>query len=135
MKPSFERASYEYIFVLDGITVGVRDSVRDAGGVPNVAYLNAPKAGQLNVLPAGAALPITEPPVSRQETLRMLKAESGKSFSQEEVRRIPSGLGSALNGGVNVIVGGDLNNFLSWKYSLLFGPDKNLVYYGKGIDH
>jgi len=37
-----------------------------------------------------------------------------------------------MNGGVQVIVGGDPVNIASWKFTLVFGPDGKLNYYCRG---
>jgi len=120
---------HEYVFVIDGITLGVRE----ADGLVQVDYLNSPGAtAKLNAIPANSVSPGIQSPVSRDRITGMLKADTGIDWKAGEVQMIATGISSALKGGVNVIVGGDINDFVSWKYNLVFGSDGILVYYLKG---
>jgi hypothetical protein len=125
-------ASYsEYIFVVNGITLGVSES----GDSVRVDYLNNPKQTQKTMdLPDGSQPPSIQLPVTKPEIVKMLKADTGREFADREVRVTPSGISGNLNGGAFVEVGGDENNFASWKYNLIFGPDGELGYYLKGPD-
>jgi hypothetical protein len=122
-------ASYnEYVFVVDGITLGVRD----AGGA-RVDYLNDPEeTRKMATLPKGQ-VPIMASPVTRSEVRDMLEADGGSSLTPSEIRMTPSGLSGCLNGGVLVAVGGDAGNGASWKYDVVFGPDAKLAFYRKGL--
>ena len=124
------RAAYrEYIFVVNGITLGIQDSKC----VARVDYLNAPKqTGKMTVLPNGSEAPISTTPVAKDELVKMLSAEGGAQFKPNDIRLIPSGYSGALNGGAIVNVGGDPNNAASWKYDLVFDADGKLAYYLKG---
>jgi hypothetical protein len=120
--PSF----YLYTFILEGATITFRDS----NGRVVVNYFRAPVADQLTARPTGGP-PTVQPPVSRDEVIRMAKQDSGVDFRPGEILLRPSGVASALNGGVFVDVaplGGNPQNGLC-KISLVFGPDGNLVYY------
>lgn len=117
-----------YTFMLDGTTLCVRDS----NGRVVVNYLYAPQAKQLLQLPGpGGIAPTIKMPVSRNDIIRMVKAESGTEFKPNEVELRPTGLASAMNGGAFVDIahlGGDPNNALC-KVSLVFGPGGDIVYY------
>ncbi|HET7623908.1 MAG TPA: hypothetical protein VFM25_01495 [Verrucomicrobiae bacterium] len=120
----------EYIFVVNGITLGVQDKK----GVARVDYLNAPKqTRKMAMVPNGDDVPITTSPVQREEVMKMIQADGGGQFDPSEIRLIPTGLSGALNGGVIVSVGGDPNNSASWKFDMVFGPDDKLAYYLRGI--
>ena len=117
-----------YTFMLDGITLCVRDSK----GQFVVNYLFAPQSKQLSHLPAGAP-PTLQMPVSRTEVIRMVAAESGTEFKPNEVQLRPTGLASAMNGGAFVDIAplwGNPNNGLS-KLSLVFGPSGDIAYYDR----
>lgn len=119
----------EYIFVVDGITLGIQDSK----GIARVDYLNAPKdTGKMTELPNGGGPPISTTPISKNEVVTILAAESGSKFTPNEIRLIPSGYSGALNGGAIVNVGGDPDNAASWKYDMVFNGDGKLAYYLKG---
>ena len=126
-----DTAYSEYVFVVTGITIGVRD----ANGAVAMDYLNVPQQTQkLTTLPDGSQAPTLGTPVNKETIIRMLRADQGGKLAEHEVRLIPSGLSGSLNGGVIVEVGGDENNFASWKYNLVFSPDGNLAYYLKGVE-
>jgi len=117
-----------YTFMVDGITLCVRDSK----GQVVVNYLNAPQAKQLMAMPTGAP-PTLQLPVSRSEVIRMVKNESGTEFKAKDVELRATGVASAMNGGAYVDIahlGGDPNNGLC-KVSLVFGPDGSVVYYSR----
>jgi hypothetical protein len=119
----------EYVFVVDGITLGVREKK----SIVEVDYLNAPKqTQQLAKLPDGSQVPIINSPVSREEILQILKAEGGTQFQPNEVRIIPTGLSGSLNGGAFVNVGGDPERGGTWKYDMVFDSEGKLGYYLKG---
>lgn len=119
-----------YTFMLDGIILCVRDS----NGRVVVNYLNAPQAKQLLQLPSpGGTAPTMKMPVSRNDIIRMVKAESGTEFKPHEVDLKPTGLASGMNGGAFVDIahlGGDPNNGLC-KVSLVFGPSGDIVCYDR----
>lgn len=120
----------EYIFVVDGITLGIQDK----NGVARVDYLNAPReTGKLTQLPQGEAT-IATTPISKDEVIKILATEGGVQFQPHEIRVIPSGYSGSLNGGAFVHVGGDPNNAASWKYDMVFGADGKLAYYLKGVE-
>jgi hypothetical protein len=122
-------SSFEYIFIVDGVTLGIQDK----NGIAHVSYLNAPQPTNLMHLSDGTQAPTLTTPVTREQVSQMLVADAGTAFTPQEIRMVPTGLSSALNGGVHVNVGGDPNNGFSWKYTMVFGPDGNLAYYLKGF--
>jgi hypothetical protein len=117
-----------YDFVFHGVDVGVMD---DAGTV----YVDSLSTGAENDL---FRIPKNPPPplegsVGRDEILRVLKADSGQDFPPDQIAIRPTGRGTTMNGGVFVDVGEDINADLSppAKYTMVFGPDGNLVCYGR----
>lgn len=125
-----KNASYrEYIFVVDGITLGIQDSK----GIARVDYLNDPKqTGKMTRLPTAGEVPVSSTPVSKDEVVKMLSAEGGTQFKPNDIRLIPSGYSGALNGGAIVNVGGNPDNAASWQYDIVFSADGQLAYYLKG---
>lgn len=118
----------EYIFVVDGVTLGVRDSKAEV----TVDYLNVRRETQkLNTLANGSEVPKVTSPVNQQEILRMVRDDIGAQIAAKDVRTISSGVSSGLNGGAVVEVGGDPNNFASWRLNLVFSADGSLAYYLK----
>lgn len=122
---------FEYVFVVDGITLGVRDQ----NGNVCVDYINNPaKTKQLAELHRLNKPPTVTMPLSRGEIIDMVKAESGRTFSEYEVRIKPSGLSGGLAGGMFVEVGGTPNDGGSSAFDMVFDDDGKLVYYLKGIE-
>ena len=122
---------HEYIFVVNGITIGVSD----LRGSARVDYLNDPQqTRKLAILRDGSVPPSIDIPVAPDDILRMIEADGGTRFEPKELRLRPTGLSGGLNGGLFVNVGGKPNNGASWKYDFVFGPDAKLAYYLKGID-
>jgi hypothetical protein len=118
---------YDYAFVIDGMTL----TVADKDGIAHVDYLNDPtQTKKLMDLPKGQP-PVMALPVSKEEVSQMVEQDSGTHYADADIRMIPAGVSSALNGAVNVAIGGDAENFLSWDYSLVFGADGHLAYYLK----
>ena len=76
----------EYIFVVNGVTVGVGDSKTEVA----VDYLNVKKQTQkLNTLPDGSEVPKLTSPVGQQEILQMIRNDLGKEFNAKDVRTTP----------------------------------------------
>ena len=113
-----------YMFVLDGMTVGIEDADR---GVL-LTHLNTPNSKKLVQLPRGT-VPDPSMPVTREEVARLLKVDSGVNFPPAEIRVTPTAFSGAMNGGAQVSVGGDPINSASWKFTLVFGADGKLAYY------
>lgn len=126
-----QNATYnEYVFVVNGITVGVRDSK----GVAVVDYLNAPEqTRKLAQLPKVDGPPTIATPVNKSDVAQMVESESGTSFAPSDIRLTPSGLSGSMNGGVLVSVGGDPERGSTWKYDMVFDSAGNLAYYLKGL--
>jgi len=123
-----KNATYsEYVFAVDGITLGIQDSK----GVAVVDYLNSPKeTGKMTVLPKNPQ-PVSTLPITRDELLTMLTSEGSVPVVSSDIRIVPSGFSGSLNGGAIVNVGGAPDNPASWKYDLVFGTDGKLAYYLK----
>jgi hypothetical protein len=125
-----DAAYNEYVFVVNGITVGVRDSK----GVAVVDYLNAPEqTRKLAQLPKLDGPPAIATPVNKSDVAQMVENESGTPFAPSDIRLTPSGLSGSMNGGVLVSVGGDPERGSTWKYDMAFDPSGNLAYYLKGL--
>lgn len=118
----------EYIFVVNGITLGVQDTK----GVARVDYLNdATQTRKMQQVPSGGQAPVIAPVVSRDEVMAMLAAEGGVQFKPSDIRMTPTGVSGALNGGTIVNVGGDPDNAASFEYGMVFGSDAKLTFYIK----
>jgi hypothetical protein len=124
--PSF----YDYGFVINGTTL----SVVDYHGDVFVAYLMSPAAGQLLQLPKTPEPP-KPPSVTKDEILRLLKADSGQDLPSNEIAMRPTAYAGAMNGGISVDVGEGVNTDFAplFKYSMVFGPDGNLACYMRKI--
>jgi hypothetical protein len=86
----------------------------------------------MNNLPENGFIPNLTIPVSKEDVIRMVMADSGVEFKPNEVLIKPTAISSALNGGafVNILpTGKDPNNALNFKISMVFGADGNLVNY------
>lgn len=116
----------EHVFVVNGITLGLRDANGDAA----VDYLNNPiETKKLAVLPNNQGPPKIDRPISREKLIEMLAADSGNRFQLHEVRIKPSGFSGSLNGGSLVQVGGNPGNSATWKYDMVIGADGRLAFY------
>jgi hypothetical protein len=124
---------YLYSFVMEGTTLTLQEST----GQVKVFYLMASKgARELNQPPQSGVMPSLKAPVSMEDVIRMVKADSGVEFKPNEVQIRPTGAASAMNGGAFVHIipaGANPNNGLSSKVDLVFGPDGNLVNYQRPI--
>ena len=120
---------YLYSFVIDGTTLTIQESKETA----KVFYMmTSAGANELNRLPNREKAPSLNIPVSRENVIRCVKADTGVEFKPSEVLMKPTGAATALNGGAFVELlptGADPNNGLSSKIDLVFGPDGNLVSY------
>lgn len=119
-----------YGFVVNGTTLCIED---DRGNV-YLQYIMAPAARQLEQLPRGAA-PLEQVSITRQEIIRLLKADSGKDFPPNEVAITPTSWSGAMNGGVYVDAGKEVHSLSRPppEYSMVFGPDGNLACYLRAI--
>lgn len=117
---------HEYIFVVDGITMGIADKAEGA----SVDYLNAPsQTRQLSTMPTGGQAPISSAPITRDELIQMLYADGGVQFKPNDIRITPTGFSGSLNGGAYVSVGGSPDNEASWDYDIVLGNDGKLAFY------
>lgn len=119
-----------YGFVINGTTLCIEDN----RGLVYVQYIMSPGARQLGQLPKGPAPP-AEVSISREEIMRLVKADSGRDFPPNQVAITPTSWSSAMNGGVEVEVGeGVYEKYTPLpEYSMVFGPDGNLACYLRGI--
>ena len=121
-------AYHEYVFVVDGITLGIQDTK----GIARVDYLNDPTQTKRMAMQPDGTAPLIVSPVPRRDVMTMLVADSGNQFPPDQVRLVPSGFSGGLNGGVMVHVGGSPDNAASWKYDMVFDADGKLAYYLRG---
>ncbi len=121
----------DYMFTIDGVTVGVRHATGYAGDVPAfVSYMdNHGQSRMMMELPTDGKPPNLRVPVTRDQVIEMLGRDAGIRYPPDKIRMHPTGLSGALAGGVRFDVGGDPNNGISWDFALVFGPDNKLVYY------
>ena len=121
----------EYVFVVNGVTLGIQD----LRGVARVDYLNDPlQTSKMTKLPDGSQAPTIVTPVSKDDVVKMLMAEGGNQFKPNAVRLMPSGVSGALNGGAIVNVGGTPDNAASWEYDMVLSDNGKLAYYLKPIN-
>jgi hypothetical protein len=90
----------------------------------------------MNTLPKLAGPADLSMPVTRQQVLDLVEADSGKQFPPNEVVLTPSGQSGSLMGGAHVEVGKDASNpgfahvtTKETSFALTFGSDGKLVYY------
>lgn len=120
---------YVYTFVFDGLTVAVQES----NGKYKMNYLMQREgAVAINSIPPNGFVPDLNVPVSKEEIIRMVEADTNIRFKPNEIIIRPTGAATALKGGAFVDVlpeGKDPNNALNFKIAMVFGADKNLVNY------
>lgn len=126
------RRIYTYTFMIDpDTTLVIRDSTDREPA--KVDYLMSRKAAvAINRLPQAGFVPDVTLPVTREEIIRMVKADSGVEFKPNEVIIRPTAAATALNGGafVNILpTGKDPNNALNYKIIMVVGADGKLVNY------
>jgi hypothetical protein len=119
---------YLYSFVMNNMTLTFQDSK----GVGKVFYMTQNnELKRLNELPNGGDVPTVRLPLTREEIVQMLRADAGHGLDKYQIQIRPTGIASAVNGGMTVEVGEHLDNDLRppAKLSLVFGADRNLSYY------
>lgn len=118
-----------YTFMIGETTFTIQDSKQGT----SVSYLMTRKAAnQINQSPGNGFVPNLTTPVSREDVIRMVKADSGVEFKPNEIIIKPTGAASALNGGAFVDIlpsGKDPNNALNYVISMVFNADGMLVNY------
>lgn len=121
--------AYMYTFMIGDTTFTIQDSKNGA----KVSYLMTRKgAKELVQLPGPGFVPNLDVPVSQQDVIRMVRADSGVEFKQNEILIRPTAAACALNGGAFVDIlpaGKDPENALNFQVSMVFGPDGKLVTY------
>jgi hypothetical protein len=122
-----------YMFVMGDITFGIQ-VFRDDTYVNYLASRQGVRA--MNTLPKLAGPADLSMPVTREQVLDLVEADSGKRFPPNEVALMPSGQSGSLMGGVIAEVGKDANNpefahvtTKETSFSITFGQDGKLVYY------
>ena len=122
-----------YMFVIGDITFGIQVFRGDT----YVNYLASRRGvGAINTLPKLAGPADLSMPVTREQVLDLVEADSGRRFPPNEVALTPTGQSGSLMGGADVEVGKDANNpefaYVTTKetsFSFTFGRDGRLVYY------
>lgn len=121
-----------YTFMIGSNTLTFQ-SPRD--GPAKVFYIaSGDSLKKMNSMPNPGTIPELTLPVSREDVIRMVKADSGVEFKLNECVMKPTGISGALNGGATIHMlptGSDPENGLSSKIDLVFGPDGKLVYYDR----
>jgi hypothetical protein len=129
-----ERTNHRaYTFVMGDVTFGIQEF----HGETYVNYLASRRGvGAMNTPPKLAGPADLSMPVTREQVLDLVEADSGKRFPPNEVTLTPTGESGSLMGGVDVEVGKEVNNpdytifsTTSQNFSFVFGPDGKLVYY------
>lgn len=121
---------YMYTFVFGDYTFTMQES----NGQPKVSYLASKESiqqlNQLNDAPPKLTMPVT-----RDELTTMVKADTGVAFKPNQIFMIPTGTGSALNGGATITIAPPQNNpnLGPAKLSMVFGPDGKLAYYLRDV--
>jgi len=80
-------AYHEYVFVVDGITLGIQDTK----GIARVDYLNDPTQTKKMAMQPDGTAPLIVSPVPRGDVMTMLAVDSGNQFPSDQVRLVPSG--------------------------------------------
>jgi hypothetical protein len=117
-----------YTFVLNGTTVSVEDSERRT--VLNYVA-SGPQMHTLNQLPNDGRMPSLNMPVTREQIIELVKADTGVELQPSDIEMTPTGAGTALDGGAFVQIGHLFNdpNNSNCKLSFVFGPDGNIINY------
>jgi hypothetical protein len=118
-----------YIFVLNGITIGVEDSNQGQRTVLNY-IASGPQMHQLNQVPTTGNAPTLDMPVTREQIIAMVQTDTGTEFQPSDVVMRPTGAASSLNGGVFVEIGHMFTqDNPAPLLSFVFGPDGKIVTY------
>jgi hypothetical protein len=124
--------SHMFTFMIGSTTLTFVES-RESSAPAKVGYLMVRQAAvDMNSLPKSGFTPELTLPVTADEIIRMVKADSGGEFKPSEVIIRPTGKASALNGGAFVDLlptGADPNNALNYKISMVFDAGGKLVNY------
>lgn len=121
---------YMYTFMVGDTTFTVQDS--DKLGL-KVSYLMVRQAAiDMNRLPKPGFIPNINVPITREEVIRMVKADCGIEYKPNEVRIRPTAAASALNGGAFVDIvpmGADPESTMAVPLSMVLDSDGKLVNY------
>lgn len=125
--PSF----YLYTFVMGDVTL----SVEEVNDTTKVMYMMSKRAAvAMNNLPASGTVPDVTTPVTRDEIIAMVQADTGVMFKPNEVIIHPSAESGALNGGEYVSLlptGANPNNGLASKIDFVFGHGGTMLNYDR----
>jgi hypothetical protein len=122
-----------YTFVVGDTTFGIQEF----HGSTYVNYL-ASRRGvvAMNNVPKLSGPADLSMPISRDEVIELIQADSGVRFPPNEVTLTPTGESGSLMGGANVQVGKEVNDpngrkftTTSMDFSIVFGSDGKLAYY------
>jgi hypothetical protein len=92
-----------YSFIVNGSALEFANEAKGAW----VFYFSAAGAlTKLNTLPAPGTAPNVSTPLKRDEVLRMVNADTGLGWKSSDVTLTPTGMSTAMGGGVSVDVGG-----------------------------
>jgi hypothetical protein len=122
-----------YTFVIGDVTFGIQEF----RGATYVNYLASRQASMARItMPKLTSAPDLSMPVTREQVIDMVEADSGVRFPADEVSLKPTGASGSLMGGADAEVGKEVNNPLytpytttSMDFSIVFGPDGKLAYY------
>lgn len=124
--------SHMFTFMIGEITLTLVEP-RNPDQPAKVGYLMSRQAAlDMNRLPGADFVPQLNLPVTREQVILMVKADTGVEFKLNEVMLKPTAKACALNGGAFVDLlpaGADPNNFLNNKISMVFDADGKLVNY------
>lgn len=122
---------YLYTFMIGDTTLTIKDSKEGA----RVFYMATRDGlGQLNSVPPEGTARNLSMPVTREEIVGLLKADSGIEYPPDQIQIHPTGASGSLEGGVSVEAGGITGNGVFRAMTLtnldfVLGPDGKLVYY------
>lgn len=106
---------------------------RDSSKPAKVGYLMVRQAAlDMNRIPTNTTTPNLNVPVTTEQVIQMVQADSGVLFKPNEVIIRPTGKACALEGGAFVDLlptGADPNNALNYKISMVFDANGKLVNY------
>lgn len=123
---------YAYTFMVGDITVTLHDSPKL--GLKVFYLMTRQGIRQLNQIPGSGFVPDLSVPVTREEVIRMAKADSGVEFKPNEVLIKPTAAACALNGGAFVFVvpaGANPEIATNAKLLLVFDSDGMMVNYNR----
>lgn len=119
-----------YTFMIDDTTFTIQDN--NQFGLKVFYLMTKEAAKELNRVPSSGFIPDLNVPITREEVIRMVKADAGVEFKPNEVLIKPTGAACALNGGAFVHLlplGKDPNNGANIQLALIFSQNGKMVTY------